>query len=118
MESAIRKYSICVALVTFLPPVLTQLIWTKGVAMRSARDRSVSWQRRDVMFALSLAPSQRCVHQSGTFVCENKTSSMPLPCFFAWCVGPFSLCWCRGSVFLWFFSSQFSTHLQRLPLDV
>ena len=58
MGSAIPIYSICLALVTFLPPELTQLIWTKGVAMRSARDRSVSWQRRDVMFALSLAPSQ------------------------------------------------------------
>ena len=42
MESAIRIYLICVALVTFLPTVLTQVIWTKGVAMRSARDRSVS----------------------------------------------------------------------------
>ena len=58
MESAIRFYSICVALVNFLPTGLTQVTWTKGVAMRSARDRSVSWQRRDVMFALSLAPSQ------------------------------------------------------------
>ena len=99
MESAIRFYSICLALVTSLPPVLTQLIWTKGVAMRSARGRSMSWQRRDVMFALSLAPSLRWVHQSCTFVCENKTSSMSLPCFFAWCVGPFSLGWCRGFLF-------------------
>ena len=58
MESAIRFCSICVALVTFLPTGLTQVIWTKGVAIRSAHDRSVSLQRRDVMFALSLAPSQ------------------------------------------------------------
>ena len=71
MESAIRFDSICLALVTFLPPVLTQLIWTKGVAMRSARGRSMSWQRRDVMFALSSAPSQRWVHQS-FFFCLRK----------------------------------------------
>ena len=32
----------CLGLVTLLPTVLTHLILTEGVAMRSARDRSLS----------------------------------------------------------------------------
>ena len=34
-------------------------------------------------------------------------SFMPLPCVFARCVRPFSLCWCRGSVFCGIFLSVF-----------
>ena len=48
--SAVLTYSICLALATFLPTVLIHLIWTKGMAMRSARDKSMSQQRHDVMF--------------------------------------------------------------------
>ena len=69
-RSAILTYSICIALVTSLLTVLTKLIWTKCLKTHTHRDKCLSWQRRDVMFALNLAPLHK-THQSRTF-CQQK----------------------------------------------
>ena len=106
MKSAILTYTICVALVTFLPTVLTHLIWTKCLLMPTERDKSVSQQRHDVMFALNLALLSKNItimhfcqqikgyfHASSLFL--RPLCRAVLPLLVSW------LC------FLWYFSLSF-----------
>ena len=55
----ILTYSMCLALVTFLPTVLTKLLGTTCLEIWTGSVRNISLQLIGVMLALSLVPSQR-----------------------------------------------------------
>ena len=100
-EQCHTRLLICLALVIFLPTVLTHLIWTNGVAMRSARDKKAcpsnavmsclycAWlPAREGYISCALMSSKKQKH----FPCLCPVSSPAVS-------GRSSFCWCRGSLF-------------------